>query len=381
MELTTVIWIDWYSYHISRFRALVANETLKGQVTGIELVGGCGVHTGMQFRDQNRGGLPITSLFPTKDWNQVGRTEVARALWKKLNELRPSLVLVPGIYTLPGLAAALWAKLHGRRTVLMSETTQQDYRRHWWREMPKRLLMGMLFDYGIAGGKPHARYLRELGFPLDRIARFYDVVDNQFFSDAASSARAVSNPRNALKLPDNYFLYVGRLSPEKNVAGLVKAFARYQEQGGSWSLVLVGDGPDRAQLEELATAFGVRDTVQFRGFQATRDIVPYYAFAGCFVLPSLREPWGLVVNEAMASRLPVIVSSRCGCAEDLVHPGANGYLFDPASDEDLTGRLSAIGALDAPSLHAMGERSLEIISGYSPEHWAAEVAQIAQQAS
>jgi 1,2-diacylglycerol 3-alpha-glucosyltransferase len=379
--LTTVIWIDWYSYHISRFRALWEHESLEGQVSGIELVGGCGVHTGMRFRDQDRDGLPITSLFPSADWNQTKKTVLARAVWNKLNELQPSAVLVPGIYALPGFTAAVWAKVHGKRSVLMSETTYNDYKRVWWKEFPKRLLMGALFDYGIAGGKPHMRYLRQLGFAADRIARFYDVVDNRFFQETADSARRIPRAREILHLPEEYFLYVGRLSPEKNLNGLVEAFARYCERGGKWSLVLVGDGPERARLEQLCAALGVSEQVRFAGFKPTRDTIPYYAFAGCFVLPSTREPWGLVVNEAMASGLPVIVSSRCGCAEDLVEPGGNGYLFDPERGEELTGRLAAMSSLDAPALRDMGRRSLNIISGYSPQHWAAEVARIVQQPS
>jgi 1,2-diacylglycerol 3-alpha-glucosyltransferase len=379
--LTTVIWIDWYSYHISRFRALTEHESLKGQVTGIELVGGCGVHTGMTFRDQDRDGLPITSLFPSADWNRTKKIVLARAVWRKLNELRPRAVLVPGIYALPGFTAALWAKFHGKRCVLMSETTYQDYKRLWWKELPKRLLMGALFDCGIVGGKPHARYLRQLGFSADRIARFYDVIDNRFFREAADCARLTPQLGEILRLPKAYFLYVGRLSREKNVNGLVEAFARYRERKGNWSLVLVGDGPERLRLEQLCGALGISDWVHFAGLKPTKETIPYYAFAGCFILPSIREPWGLVVNEAMAAGLPVIVSSRCGCAEDLVEPGGNGFLFDPESTEELTGRLAAISVLDAKDLRAMGQRSLSIIAGYSPQHWAAEVVRMVQQPS
>jgi glycosyltransferase involved in cell wall biosynthesis len=103
-------------------------------------------------------------------------------------------------------------------------------------------------------------------------------------------------------------------------------------------------------------------------------LIPYYAFAGCFVLPSTREPWGLVVNEAMAAGLPVIVSNRCGCAEDLVHTGQNGYLFDAGADGALESRMNAITNLPASDLARMGLRSQEIISNYSPDRWALEVA-------
>ena len=79
--MTAVIWIDWYAYHLSRFRALTEHSELKGKVAGIELVGGCGVHTGLKFRDNDRSGLPICSLLPQEDWAEAGQWRLARILW------------------------------------------------------------------------------------------------------------------------------------------------------------------------------------------------------------------------------------------------------------------------------------------------------------
>ncbi len=374
--MTAVIWIDWYSYHISRFRALTEHESLRRNVTGIELVGGCGVHAGLHFRDGERAGLPILSLFPEADWQKTKQTTMAWALWRKLQELNPSSVLVPGWYTLPALAAAVWARLHGKRSIVMSETTEADYSRGWWKESLKRLLIGMLFDYGIAGGKPHVRYLTRLGFAPGRIARHYDVVDNRFYREQAERARQSPETRRASGLPESYFLYVGRLASEKNVDGLLRAYARYRRSGGTWSLVLVGDGPEHAALVRLCSELQIAETVQFAGMKPARETTTYFAFAGCFVLPSSREPWGLVVNEAMASGLPVIVSGRCGCAEDLVAGGANGYLFDPANGEELSGHLLAMSEAPESLRKQMGRKSLEIIDNYSPRHWAEEVARL-----
>lgn len=377
--MTAVIWIDWYAYHVARFRALVEHRKLKGQVSGIELVGGCGVHAGLTFREDDRVGLPIVSLLPEADWRSARQGRLARAVWRRLQQLRPSAVLVPGYYTLPALAAAIWARLHRKRSILMSETTREDYRRLWWKECLKRLIVRTLFDCGIAGGKPHVRYLRELGFPQRRIARFYDVVDNRFYQRAADEAHRSPGLRLGLGLPPEYFLYVGRLAPEKNITGLVEAFARYRSVAGKWSLVIVGDGPQRNQLERQCASLGVAGHVKFAGLKTASETTPYYAFAKCFILPSTREPWGLVVNEAMASGLPVLVSERCGCAEDLVDPRRNGFLFNPTRDGDLTGRMMYMSTLDQAALDAMGRRSREIIAVYSPEQWASEVARIVER--
>jgi glycosyltransferase involved in cell wall biosynthesis len=132
-------------------------------------------------------------------------------------------------------------------------------------------------------------------------------------------------------------------------------------------------------LEKESRELRLGGQVNFAGLKTAKETVLYYAFAGCFVLPSTREPWGLVVNEAMASGLPVIVSSRCGCVEDLVEPGGNGFLFDPAHDGELTDRMLTIAESSPRVIGKMGQRSREIIAGYTPEHWAAEVARAVQE--
>ncbi len=372
-----VIWIDWYAYHIARFEGLLEHKDLAGKTAGIEMVGGIGVHAGLKFREDLPEGLPVETLFPEKSWQQVKGWTTARALWKRLGELNPAVVLVPGYYTAPGLAAALWGKLKRRRTVLMTESTEADHTRRRLKETLKGWLVRFLFDWAVSGGRPHKRYLERLGFPAERIAGFYDVVDNEFFSERSQAIRKHSKPED-FDLPARYFLYVGRLAEEKNVHGFLDSYLEYRRGGGTWPLVLVGDGPERKALEAQAAASPYARDIHFAGLRSTAELPQYYAFAGCFVLPSTREPWGLVTNEAMAAGLPVIVSRNCGCAEDLLREGENGCSFDPAIPGDLTACLTALSALDADSLLDMGCRSEEIIAGFSPQAWAAEVARIAR---
>ena len=377
MGRVVVIWIDWYAYHIARFQGLLQNEALTGKVAGIEMVGGIGVHAGLKFREDLPSSLPVQTLFPESSWQEVPGSKMATALWRRLNSLDPDVVLVPGYYTAPGLAAALWGKVKGRRTVLMTESTEADHQRVAWKEISKGLLLRLLFDWAVAGGMPHRRYLERLGFRSNRIARFYDVVDNDFFRERSEAIRKHSEPAD-FELPQRYFLYVGRLAEEKNLRGLLSAYLEYRNAGGDWSLVFVGDGPERKALEHTAAFSVFGADVHFEGLRGTAELPQYYAFAGCFVLPSTREPWGLVANEAMAAGLPLIVSRRCGCAEDLLAEGANGCSFDPAVPADLTACLAAISALDAESLADMGRQSQEIISRFSPAALAAEIARIAR---
>jgi glycosyltransferase involved in cell wall biosynthesis len=149
---------------------------------------------------------------------------------------------------------------------------------------------------------------------------------------------------------DKYFLFVGRLAREKNVECLLQAMAMYQVLTSSpWGLRIVGDGPERSKLETLGRLLGVKD-VEFVGTKQYSEIGGVYRGAGALVLPSTREPWGLVVNEALACGLPVLVSQACGCVPDLVRHGECGFTFDPKQPRELAMRM-----LDISSRREMAE--------------------------
>ena len=374
-----VIWTDWYAYHVARMEGLLSNPELAGGVAGIELVGGIGVHSGLKFREEIPAHLPVHTLLPNNSWHEAGQIRLAFLLWKKLSALSPSAVMVPGYATLPAISAALWARLHRRTSILMTESSAHDHDRVSWKEKLKSGLIRALFNFAIAGGKAHLRYLERLDFPLDHVARYYDVVDNN--SLAMQTAQLRQSRVRSIGLPQlPYFLYVGRLAPEKNIDGLLAAWLIYKAQGGRWPLVLVGDGPCASALRSQARSSHFASGVHFAGLRPSSELPLFYAFAGCFVLPSTREPWGLVVNEAMASGLPVLVSSRCGAAEDLVEEGRNGYTFDPGSPSQLAQHLSRISTLSSERLQMMSDNSRQLIAAYSPQNFGNEIASLLRMA-
>ncbi len=365
-----VLWIDWYAYHVARFEGLLSHPELRGRVAGVEFVGGVGVHAGLKFREELPSHLPIETLLPNVSWHEVNQVDLSRRVWQHLTRLDPAAVLVPGYYPLPAFTAALWARAHHR-----TESTAFDHVRVGWKEKAKSVLLRLLFDAAVAGGSAHLRYLAQLRFPMERVARAYDVVDNALIADAVAAIRS-REPVSAEAPAAPYFLYVGRLAPEKNVETLLAAWIAYRDSGGSWPLVLVGDGPSAPGLHLMVSGSAFADGVVFPGLRGSRELPGFYAAAGCFVLPSTREPWGLVVNEAMASGLPILVSSRCGCAEDLVKDGRNGYTFDPSSVSGLTARLHQISSLSLENRKRMGETSARLISTYTPQHFGQEIARV-----
>ena len=371
-----VVWIDWYAYHVARFRGLLTTPALAGRVTGIELVGGVGVHKGLRFREELPADLPVATLLPEASWQDTGQATLALLLWRELTRLDAAAILVPGYYTLPALAAALWARAHDRQSILMTESTAYDHIRQPWKEWAKGLLLRILFDTAVTGGTAHRRYLDELGFPAAAVGGCYDVVDNDRIAAGVEDLRARRTAAEFHLPARPYFLYVGRLAPEKNLATLLEAWISYREAGGTWPLVLGGDGPEAANLRTIAADGPFAADVLFTGHKSATELLPLYAFAGCFVLPSTREPWGLVVNEAMAASLPVLVSDRCGSAVDLVLKGQNGFVFAASDTASLALLLTRLSLLSEVERSSMGEQSADHIKAYTPQCFGAEIAKL-----
>lgn len=270
------------------------------------------------------------------------------------------------------MAALLWSKAHGKISVMMSESSHADKVRSTLQEWGKRQIVSR-FDAALVGGQRQKEYAAFLGIPEERIFVGYDVVDNEHFARGAARAREQEEClRRQHGLPESYFLSVSRFIAKKNLPFLLDAYARYRQQIGrkSWDLVLCGSGSMQAVLQEQA-----RDIpgVHFPGFKQADELPLYYGLASAFILPSSHfEQWGLVVNEAMACGLPVLVSRTCGCAPDLVQEGVNGFTFDPHNVDALARLLLRISS-GQTDLAAMGAASRKIISAYTPETFAANL--------
>ena len=145
--------------------------------------------------------------------------------------------------------------------------------------------------------------------------------------------RRVEQPPFEARREVKNFLYVGRLSPEKNLEFLIRAFRKLPDL----TLSVIGFGPQEAELKSIVGA-----NVVFQGAVANTNLPKLYQQNDVFVLPSKSEPWGMVVEEALNNGLPVLVSNRVGCAEEIVVHGKNGMVFEWDSEESF---LAAIRQL------------------------------------
>ncbi|TIN26416.1 glycosyltransferase family 4 protein [Mesorhizobium sp.] len=300
----------------------------------------------------------------------------------RVGRWRPDAIALPGWSSPAALAGAHWAARCRIPAIVMSESNANDFSRHPALEFVKRRLVTQ-FQAGLCGGTEARSYLAKLGMLQERISIGYDVIDNDYFANGALVVRASGGAPGCVNSSwrGRFFLASARFIEKKNLPRLVEAFARYRSAvgPGAWPLVLLGDGQMRAELERLRAQLGLGTSLLMPGFIQYGDLPLYYGSAGAFIHASTTEQWGLVVNEAMASGLPVIVSERCGCAADLVEDGCNGHTFDPRDTYALT-RLMLQIASDSCDREAMGRASQDVISRWSPQTFADGLRQAAQVA-
>ena len=236
--------------------------------------------------------------------------------------------------------------------------------------------MGGVTTGGFAQGTPTAITLADLPTPLREryIGTSGKWLLQVFCKDSLWDFEPLEHFANQIRaehaLPPRYFLYVGRMVEEKGPFDLLAAYARLDENTRSQiGLVFVGDGPGRTDLAQRASSL-FSGVVKFCGWVDRERISEFYALAEALIFPTHSDPWGLVVNEAMACGLPIVSSDAAGCAPDLVHQGKNGFRFRPRDIDGLAHAMRTI--CDQPDLAArMGTTSFDMIQSYTPEICAA----------
>jgi len=338
------------------------------EVTAVEVAGKSDTYAWKKVSEDDSF-LRVT-LFPETDSASVSPSEIEEAVHAELDRIQPDAVAVPG-WSYPGALTALrWCGQRRTPAVTMAASARRDFTRRWWKEQVKKRVVRH-FSAGLVGGARHEAYLQELGISADRVFLGYDVVDNNHFCEGAQRARAEEDARREqFSLPDRYFLSVSRFVPKKNLPRLIMAYARYRRRAPNppWDLVLVGEGPERSSIEREIRE-GIQEHVHLPGFKPYEELPIYYGLADAFVHASTREQWGLVVNEAMAAGLPVLVSEQCGCAPDLVVEGSNGYTFDPDGVSELARLLRRVAHSDTDRKQ-MGRASQRIIDRHGPDRFA-----------
>ncbi len=362
MQKIVIIFINFGPYHIARIQAAYKLLTLHGwDVFGLEIA-----RDQIEYaweNDIHNFPFKLITLFQDKSYEHLSIIAQIKKLLIALNYLQPDVLAIAGYGEPAMLASLFWAKLNDKKAILLSESKADDKSRTRWKEILKKKAI-CFFDAALVGGKPQKRYLQQLGMPSNAIAFGYDVVDNNIF--APDRIKILKSP---LQRP--YFLSIKRFVAKKNIFFLIQSYASYKNKMGesAWDLVICGHGELHNQIENEISRLSLSSQVHLPGFLQQDKLLPYFAHASYFIHSSTQEQWGLVVNEAMAAGLPILISECCGCFEDLLVEGVTGFGFNPKNVQQLTNLMIKVSS-DTTYLKEMRHNALEHIQSFSPEQFA-----------
>ena len=371
-----VVWQRFLPYHVARIRRLRERCAELGyRLTAIEVAS----------QDASYGFDPALGktnpdhvvCFSGSSYHDHRAAEIHAKVLAALNRAQPDVVFAPATPFPEGMAAVAYRRRSGRRTFMMDDAWEYTDRRGAVVTAVKRMIHANIDGVFIPSAS-HVAYFKKLGFPEDKIILGVDVVDNDHFSQGADQARAeAASIKIAAALPDDYFLYVGRPDPRKGLETLLAAYATYRARvgGKAWELVLVGSNNYPEMIWRAAADI---EGVHLAGPRFRDELCRYYGLAKVLIVPSESDSWGLVVNEGLASGLPVIISTGCGAAGALVSEGENGWCFSPRDTGALTDLMLRASSLSPEALARMGRKSREIIGAWSLDRFVDGVLQAVQ---
>lgn len=262
-------------------------------------------------------------------------------LFRLVKKLGPDLVWTSGwidpLYN--EVAGMIREKLH--LPVVAGSDTQWRGGKQWFNVLAARFRQQRWFSHIFVSGEWQEIYARKLGFRPEQILMHNLSADVDLFSRVKNEKRENDYPKR--------LLYVGRFASVKGLTFLLKAWKSVPDRKG-WRLTLIGNGPEKEKL------CGYPD-VEIFDFMEQEELVKMMENSGAFILPSVLEPWALVLHEAACAGLPILASDCCGAITCFVEDKENGFLFIPGSITSIRKSLEVLIALPVPALLEMGRKS------------------------
>lgn len=323
-----LVWENLGPSHIDRIGACAASGL---GVTAIEFHAKSQVYQWEEGEAQ--GARRVTLAGPDE---RLGGLIQAWRLYRALIRSRAEAIFLCDYQRLVVFWAALALRLSGRRVFTMLCSKFDDYPRFWWRELAKIMLLAP-YRGAIVGSERSTAYLHLLGFRRRPVLCGYDSLS---IARIQGGGQAAASPGHA----ERDFLIVARLVTKKNLAFAIRAYAGWRQQAvHPRKLRIIGYGEQEAELRSLVAELELGDAVVFPGVANSAEVFQAMRAALCLILPSIEEQFGLVVIEALACGLPVLVSSNAGAVDGLLDNGVNGWVIDPYRPAALE---AAMGLLD-----------------------------------
>jgi len=330
-----LIWSQFAAYHVDRCEAVARRFEGRAEVAAIEVA-----TTSTDYAWEPSGGVAGArkiTLFPGRSFDSIAALRRFVAL---LRATRHCDVVCIGLsYGLADAILLSWTlRLMGKRVIVFSESKFDDCQRSVWFEAAKAVVL-RCYTGAIVGGRRHIDYFRFLRFGDRPLYPGYDSVGLARIREQGGGVLAPQGP----DFETRPFIFVGRFVGKKNLPTLLEAYARYRSLAGAGArrLVLIGSGDEEPLLRRMGGDLGLADWVDFPGFLSASAVSRALSEAIALVLPSREEQWGLVVNEALAFGLPVIVTNEVGSRDLLVRNLLNGFVCESNCADSLARAMLA----------------------------------------
>jgi glycosyltransferase involved in cell wall biosynthesis len=288
-------------------------------------------------------------LFPTKSFDELSQIQIKKAVFNKLEKINPDVVIAGSIVFSSGALGLRWAKRNKKKFIMFDDAKPSRVKRNPLVQSVKNLITEQVDAIWL----PSDEYDQEWGALYDKqkIPFFYgfDCIDNDLFK-----------PKENRELNTGKIICVSRLVEKKNIPVLLESWKLIEQYNDVYKLIIVGDGPMFNKLTEMAKSLSLK-RVEFVGAIDNEQLPNYLHDADAFILPSLDESWGLVVNEAMSAGLPVLLTNKINAAATLLKDGVNGYFINVDNPTDMKLQLLVFINLSVAAKKEMSDNSLKII--------------------
>lgn len=298
--------------------------------------------------------------YSRKDGSQI---YISRGLTKILKQFEPDVIICDGYNHTACLEALFYSKINNVRCLLRSESNKNDNRSdlHLLKIIKQIIIKN--FSGFISSGISSRNYLQSLGAKHEDIWIAPDSVENHWYNKNKNKKKN----GKIIKL-----LFVGRIMEHKGIFNLLSAFKLINENTiNDFQLTYIGGGNKASELKDNVKKLKLNN-VKLVEFIQPKKLAIEYCKHDIFIMPTLSDPWGLVVNEAMAAGLPVICSNKAGCSADLVINGWNGYVYNGTSINDLKKCILEFHA-NRDLIFKMGQNSQKLIDLYSSKNAALSI--------
>ncbi len=301
--------------------------------------------------------LPSVSTYvSSRDWP----IHLHWGLTDALDAHAPRVVVTMGYDSFAFWQAGWWARRNGAARVLYFGSTAFSSRTRDGVIQAMRRRFVHDTDAFLAYGSWARDYLLSLGARWDDIFLGMNTVDVKSFARITDRATPIERRRS------HELLYIGQLIARKGVDTVVKALYRLPHR--DFRLHVVGNGPDEEFLRRLVESRDMQENVVFHGYKQKNELAAFFAGCDTLVMPSHREVWGLVVNEALAAGLFVVAGQQAGCVPDLIKPGVNGLTVDTKDEAHMAEVLER-----AMGVTKNRAEIRESVMKYTPEHTGSEL--------